>query len=530
MDRPRALLSVWEKEGIVEFASSLNDMGWTIISTGGTSKKLREANIDVMDVSELTNHPEILSGRVKTLHPAVHGGILARRKIDDDLETLKNLEYGFIDLVCVNLYPFQNVAAQEPKVSNDDLIEMIDIGGPTMIRSAAKNYEDVIVVTNNNQYENIIENISKSAGQPSGIDIEMRKRLAISAYQCTASYDAIVSNELENRFTNSKIPSKLFINTDLGTSLRYGENPHQPAAFYPDSMKQIKSGLAKATQHGGKELSFNNYLDLDGALRIARGLLLDVTDKNKHGCVIIKHTNPCGVALDEFQTNAWVNALASDPESAFGCVIAFTSVVEKETAKLIGDHFFECIISPGYASGALEILSLKKNRRMLTLQDFSPRKDELRIRQIDGGWVSQIQGAPNIDWDDVKCVTTRTANKNEYALAKFGCTVLSEVKSNSVALVSETETGFTTVGIGPGQTSRVEAVHIAARRAGSRAKSSMLISDAFFPFRDGIDAANKIGVKTVIQPGGSIRDQEVIDAANEHQMSMLFTNKRLFLH
>ena len=530
MDNPRALLSVWEKEGIVEFANSLKNMGWTIISTGGTSKKLRESNIDVMDVSELTNHPEMLSGRVKTLHPAVHGGILARRKIADDVKTLKNLEYGFIDLVCVNLYPFQNVAAQEPKVSDDDLIEMIDIGGPTMIRSAAKNYEDVIVVTNKNQYDSIVEKISKSSGNPSGIDIEMRKKLAISAYQCTASYDVIVSNELEKRFTNLKIPSKLFMNTNSGINLRYGENPHQPAAFYSDSMKQIKSGLAKAEQHGGKELSFNNYLDLDGALRIARGLLIDITDQDKHGCVIIKHTNPCGVALDKFQANAWINALASDPESAFGCVIAFTSKVEKETAELLKNHFFECIISPGYEPGALEILSLKKNRRMLTLQDFSPRKDELRIRQIDGGWVAQIQGAPNINWNNVKCVTTRIANQDEYALAKFGCTVLSEVKSNSVVLVSETETGFTTVGVGPWQTSRVEAVHIAARRAGPRAQSSMLISDAFFPFRDGIDAANKIGVKTVIQPGGSIRDQEVIDAANEHQMSMLFTNKRLFLH
>ena len=257
---------------------------------------------------------------------------------------------------------------------------------------------------------------------------------------------------------------------------------------------------------------------------------MDITNQYNHGCVIIKHTNPCGVALDKYQHNAWENALASDPESAFGCVIAFTTIVQKETAELIGNHFFECIISPGYAPGALEILSLKKNRRMLTLDDFSPRNDEIRLRQINGGWLAQIQGAPNIDWGNVKCVTKRIANEKEYALARFGCQVLSEVKSNSVALVSETDTGFATIGIGPGQTSRVEAVHIAARRAGVRAKSSMMISDAFFPFRDGIDAANEIGVKTVIQPGGSIRDQEVIDAANEHKMSMLFTDKRLFLH
>jgi phosphoribosylaminoimidazolecarboxamide formyltransferase/IMP cyclohydrolase len=283
-------------------------------------------------------------------------------------------------------------------------------------------------------------------------------------------------------------------------------------------------------QHGGKALSFNNYLDLDGALRIARGLLRDIDEVRSQGCVVIKHTNPCGSAIDATQVGAWQNALASDPESAFGCVIAFTSVVEKATAEAIGGHFLECIIAPGYEDDALAILSEKKNRRMLTLENFTPREDEVRIRQLDGGWVAQVQGPPSVDWSAVRCVTKAPANDDLVALARFGSTVLSEVKSNSIVLVAQTDTGFATVGVGPGQTSRVEAVRIAARRAGERAKGSMMVSDAFFPFRDGIDTAHEIGVTTVVQPGGSMRDQESIDAADEHGMAMIFTGQRLFLH
>jgi phosphoribosylaminoimidazolecarboxamide formyltransferase/IMP cyclohydrolase len=253
-------------------------------------------------------------------------------------------------------------------------------------------------------------------------------------------------------------------------------------------------------------------------------------DIRNQGCVVIKHTNPCGAAIDSSQTDAWKNALASDPESAFGCVVAFTSIVQKETAESIGDHFLECIISPGYTKEALEILSQKKNRRMLTMPQFLPREDEVRIRQLDGGWVAQVQGPPSVDWSSVKCVTKVGGDADLIALARFGSTVLSEVKSNSIVLVANTETGFATVGVGPGQTSRVEAVRIAARRAGDRAIGSMMVSDAFFPFRDGVDAANEIGVTTVVQPGGSIRDQESIDAANEHGISMFFTGQRLFLH
>ena len=335
MVAPRALLSVWEKSGIEPLAISLSEMGWEILSTGGTSRKLREAGVNVIDVSEATGHPECFDGRVKTLHPAVHGGILVRRDREDDMETLNELNYSTIDLVCVNLYPFESVAAKDPPVPDSELIEMIDIGGPTMIRSAAKNHKDVLVLTSDSQYQMVIDALTETGGDPSRISSEIKQQLSLEAFQCTAAYDAAVSTELDRRFIGGDTPSRLHLASEEGTSLRYGENPHQPASFYPTSSASGLNGLAAAIQHGGKALSFNNYLDLDGALRIARGLLKDMEGKRNHGCVIIKHTNPCGVAIDSTQKNAWKNALASDSESAFGCVVAFTSLVEKETAEEI---------------------------------------------------------------------------------------------------------------------------------------------------------------------------------------------------
>ncbi len=530
MTAPRALLSVFHKDGIVELGKSLNSLGWELLSTGGTSRALREAGLPVIDVSDATGHPECFDGRVKTLHPAVHGGILVRRDRADDMEMLGELGYRTVDLVCVNLYPFEAVAAKDPPAPDAELIEMIDIGGPTMIRSAAKNHKDCLVLTSPEQYDSVLGALEASNGDPSGVSLEARKQLALEAFQTTAAYDAVVSGELDERFNSPDVPSRIHVASEAGTELRYGENPHQPAAFYPGANATGPIGLAAAVQHGGKALSINNYLDLDGALRIARGLLRDIDEARPQGCVVIKHTNPCGSAIDATQVGAWQNALASDPESAFGCVIAFTSVVEKATAEAIGGHFLECIIAPGYEDDALALLSEKKNRRMLTLENFIPREDEVRIRQLDGGWVAQVQGPPSVDWSAVRCVTKAPANDDLVALARFGSTVLSEVKSNSIVLVAQTDTGFATVGVGPGQTSRVEAVRIAARRAGERAKGSMMVSDAFFPFRDGIDTAHEIGVTTVVQPGGSMRDQESIDAADEHGMAMIFTGQRLFLH
>ncbi len=527
MTSRRALISVYHKDGIVEFAQNLVGMGWTILSTGGTARLMRESGLEVQDVSEATGHPECFDGRVKTLHPAVHSGLLARRADPNDMATLKSLGYAEIDLVCVNLYPFEETASRRPPATDSELIEMIDIGGPTMIRSAAKNHQDVLVVTSLDQYAEVIQSLSEAEGDPTKITHPLRARLALQAFQRTAAYDAAVSSELDNRITGEQIPTRLHISTTRGTGLRYGENPHQPAAFYPNSGE--KSGLSEALQHGGKPLSYNNYLDLDSALRLAKSFMASGFE-NYHGCVVVKHTNPCGAAVDNTQEGAWTNALVSDPESAFGCVIAFTKPVQKETAESIGDHFFECMIAPGYESGVLEILSKKKNRRLLTLTTMRPRKDTLRFRQLDGGWLAQVQGSPSIDWDSVQCVTDKQFTETELKLAKFGTTVISEVKSNAILLVSSTESGFATVGVGPGQTSRVEAVRIAARRAGEKARRSMMVSDAFFPFRDGIDAASEIGVSSIIQPGGSMRDSDSIAAANEHGISMIFTHTRLFLH
>ena len=307
MAQPRALISVWHKEGVEELSKALSDMNWQILSTGGTARRLRAAGISVIDVSEATGHPEVFDGRVKTLHPAVHGGILARRDRDDDMRTLQDLGYGPIDLVCVNLYPFAETAARVPPATDSELIEMIDIGGPTMVRSAAKNHKDVIVLTSPSQYEGIIEQLRSADGDPSAIDLETRAKLALVSFQGTAAYDSAVSNELERRLSDAQNPSRIHIASQRGTHLRYGENPHQPASFYPAEGEP--EGLASAIQHGGKPLSYNNYLDLDGALRLAQNLIHTCSDYD-HGCVVIKHTNPCGAAVDDNQSEAWINALA----------------------------------------------------------------------------------------------------------------------------------------------------------------------------------------------------------------------------
>ena len=527
MERPRALISVWDKTGIEGLATSLNSMDWEIISTGGTASKLRDAGIEVTDVSEVTGHPEVFDGRVKTLHPAVHGGILVRRDSEDDMQTLSELGYAGIDLVCVNLYPFEETAAREPPASDQELIEMIDIGGPTMVRSAAKNHADVIIVTAPEQYEPVLRALSESNGRPSGVGLEMRRELALSAFQSTAAYDSSVYNELSSRYSEKTIPSRIHVSSGGGRELRYGENPHQPASFFPAS--GAPSGLSAAVQHGGKPLSYNNYLDLDAALRLARSLK-QTCDFANHSCVVIKHTNPCGASVADSQVSAWENALASDPESAFGCVIAFDQVVGKETAEAIGKHFFECMIAPGYEPEALDLLAESKNRRMLALEPLGEYSEEPTIRQVQGGWLSQAQGPPSIDWENARSVTTRSLDAEGLKLARFGISVIAEVQSNAIILVSKTGSGFATVGIGPGQTSRVEAVRIASRRAGDRAKGAMMVSDAFFPFRDSIDTSNEIGISSVVQPGGSIRDDEVIEAANEFGMAMLFTGTRLFRH
>jgi len=534
---PRALISVYDKTGVTAFATTLTAMGWQILSTGGTARLLRENGLEVTDVTDVTGHPEVFDGRVKTLHPAIHAAILARGDNQDDMSTLEELGYPRIDLVAVNLYPFEEVAAQDPPVSEGDLIEMIDIGGPTLVRASAKSHADVLIVTNPDDYGQLLETLQEANGDPSAVDMSTRQRLALTAYQRTAAYDVALANTLANRLESLEeeaeeiLPEKLLVSGGQRNPLRYGENPHQPAAFYPgNTAGETPRGLAAAKQHGGKALSFNNYLDLDAALRFCRSHIGPEWSQWPHCCVIIKHTNACGVAISTDQVAAWDDALASDPESAFGCVIAFNTQVTKKTAERIGGHFVECIIAPDYEDGALDILSEKKNRRMLTLESMESLKMKTQFRQIDGGWLAQTEGAPVIDWSSVKCVTKVEADPTQVDLARFGVAVCAQVKSNCVIFIQPTATGFATVGIGPGQTSRVEAVRIAARRAGERAQGAMMVSDAFFPFRDGIDTSHEMGITAVVQPGGSIRDAEVIEAADEHGMTMLFTGTRLFRH
>ena len=361
MASPRALISVWDKEGIEALGTALSGLGWQILSTGGTSRRLREAGIDVIDVSEATGHPEVFDGRVKTLHPAIHGGILARRDREDDMETLDDLGYGTIDLVCVNLYPFVDTAARDPPASNDELIEMIDIGGPTMVRSAAKNHSDVIILTNPGQYAAVTASLADSGGDPSGVDMETRQALALSAYQSTSSYDASVSNELERRFAPAPVPSEIHASSGGGTSLRYGENPHQPASFYPSA--GAPHGLGEAIQHGGKPLSYNNYLDLDGALRLASNLIHSCSD-HSHGCVVIKHTNPCGLGQAEALAEAWDKAFATDKQAPFGGIIACNTALDLATAEQISEIFTEVIVAPDFSEEALGLLQQKKNLRL----------------------------------------------------------------------------------------------------------------------------------------------------------------------
>ena len=541
--KPRALLSVWDKTGIVEFATSLVDLGFELVSTGGTAKKLKKAGLEVMSVSDVTQHPEIFDGRVKTLHPAIHGPLLARLQKEEDRVGMKDLQYTPIALVACNLYPFVSAASADPPLDKDALLEMIDIGGPTMVRASAKNHANVIICCNPRDYESILDDLRQSNGNPSGVPIERRQELALTAYEHTASYDVAIANTLHQRwngvpesFDSVKEQSGRFHDTLLASSirmetLRYGENSHQSAALYVnDEVFGQHSTLVTAHVEGGKAMSYNNYSDADATLRLCRSLSTDEWPDTPHACVIVKHNNPCGVALASSQVEAYTNALASDPESAFGSIICFNEVVTLDTAQAMAGLFIEVLIAPGYTDDAKEFIMKKGNRRLLTIDSLGNRLAPLErkriLKQIEGGWIVQTEEPPIIDWKAAKTVTNKQVSSEEIDSMKFAVRVCEQVKSNAIVMVQ----GLSTVGIGPGQTSRVEAVRIASRRAGERAIGCVLASDAFFPFADGLEQAAAAGASAIVQPGGSIRDQEVIDAANRLGISMLFTGHRLFRH
>ena len=540
--RPRALLSVFDKNGIVDFAKGLDDLGFEILSTGGTAKILRESGLQVTDVANITGHPECFDGRVKSLHPAIHAPLLARLDRTDDREGLAELGYTPIQVVAVNLYDFAKAAKGAEPGAEDVLLEMIDIGGPTLVRASAKNHQHVIIASNPLRYSDILDALLQ-APSTEKVPLELRRELALAAFEHTATYDSLIANVLHNRWNGESIstsdveqqairfPNELLISSSKQSILRYGENSHQAAALYHDSITdESNDTLASAKVEGGKEMSYNNYADADACLRLCRALSTDEWPKTPHVCIIVKHNNPCGAALGASQLEAFQAALASDSESAFGSIICFNEPVQKNTAEALNPLFIEVLMAPGFSDEAKQILTQKQNRRLLTLDSendrLAPLTRTLVRKPIEGGWLLQTEEPPIIDFSKAKTATAQKPTEQQIDSMRFGVRVCEQVKSNAIVLVQ----GTATVGIGPGQTSRVEAVRIATRRAGERAKGSVLVSDAFFPFKDGIEQAAQAGISAIVQPGGSIRDQEVIDEADACGIAMLFTGHRLFRH
>jgi phosphoribosylaminoimidazolecarboxamide formyltransferase/IMP cyclohydrolase len=536
------LLSVFNKDGIVDFAKGLDDLGFEILSTGGTAKILRESGLQVTDVTNITGHPECFDGRVKSLHPAIHAPLLARMDHADDREGLAELGYAPIQVVAVNLYDFAKAAKGADPVVDDTLLEMIDIGGPTLVRASAKNHRHVIIASDPSRYCDILDALSQVSSAEK-LPLELRRELALAAFEHTATYDSLIANVLHNRWNGESIdtadveqqairfPNELLISSSKQSILRYGENAHQAAALYHDSIAdESNDTLVSAKVEGGKEMSYNNYADADACLRLCRALSTDEWPKTPHVCVIVKHNNPCGAALGASQLEAYHAALASDPESAFGSIICFNEPVQKNTAEALQPLFIEVLMAPGFLDEAKQILTQKQNRRLLTLDSendrLAPLTRTLVRKSIEGGWLVQTEEPPIIDFSKAKIATSHKPTEQQIESMRFGVRVCEQVKSNAIVLVQ----GTATVGIGPGQTSRVEAVRIATRRAGEKAKGSILVSDAFFPFKDGIEQAAQAGISAIVQPGGSIRDQEVIDEADACGIAMLFTGHRLFRH
>jgi phosphoribosylaminoimidazolecarboxamide formyltransferase/IMP cyclohydrolase len=509
---PRALLSVSDKSGLIDFARGLHGMGWELLSTGGTARALRDADIPVRDVSEVTEFPEMLDGRVKTLHPAVHGGLLARRDVAEHMAAIAEHGIEPIDLVAVNLYPFRETAAREG-VAPEDVIEQIDIGGPSMLRSAAKNFAAVTTVVEPADYPRVLALL-----QDGSDDERFRRELAGKVFEHTAAYDAAIAAWFAAQ-RGEQFPERLTLSLEKAQSLRYGENPGQAAAFY---VERKGAGLAGLTQKGGKELSFNNLLDLEGALLATEPFGTELC------CAIIKHTTPCGLATGPSALDAYHKALACDPVSAFGSVISFTGPVDDAAAEAVSSLFVECVVAPAFSSGALDILGRKKNLRVLEGTARWPA-GALDYKRVRGGLLAQQRPPASIDDSGWKVVTKRQPTAEEQRDLLFAWRAVASVKSNAIVLARD----GATIGIGAGQMSRVDAAFLAVHKAGLAGHATAgaaLGSDAFFPFRDGVDQAAEAGVKAIVQPGGSVRDADVIAAADEHDIAMVFTGVRLFRH
>jgi len=515
----RALISVSDKTGILEFAESLIAMNVAILSTGGTYKVLSEAGLPVTEVSEYTGFPEMMDGRVKTLHPKIHGGLLGRRGTDDAIMAKHGIDA--IDMVVVNLYPFEATVAN-PDCKLEDAVENIDIGGPTMLRSAAKNHKDVAVVTDPADYGRILEEMQANDGQ---LAHATRFDLAIKTFEQTSRYDGAISNYFGKMFSSDETDTfPRTYNTQFvkKQSMRYGENPHQNAAFYTER-NPSEASISTATQLQGKELSFNNIADTDAALELVKTF-------TETACVIVKHANPCGVSIGASQFEAYDRAYKTDPTSAFGGIIAFNKELDAQTAQAIVDRqFVEVIIAPTVSAEAIAIVEAKKNVRLLACGELGAQQTAHDFKRVTGGLLVQDRDLGMVDEADLKVVTKKSPTAEQMKDLMFAWKVAKFVKSNAIVYVKD---GMT-IGVGAGQMSRVYSAKIAGIKAadeGLEVPGSVMASDAFFPFRDGIDAAAEAGITAVIHPGGSMRDQEVIDAANEHGIAMVFTGMRHFKH
>jgi len=538
MDTPRpikrALLSVSDKTGIVEFARSLSEKGVDLLSTGGTAKLLAENGIPVTEGSDYTGHPEIMDGRVKTLHPKVHGGILARRGMDEDVMVENNI--SAIDMVVVNLYPFANAVSDE-NCTLDNAIENIDIGGPTMVRAAAKNHKDVTIVVNASDYGRVI---SEMANNDDSLTYKTRFDLAIAAFEHTASYDGMIANYfgkmlpaygetestavVESTLFNEKVKFPRTFNSQFikTQDLRYGENSHQEAAFYKEATPE-EASISTATQLQGKALSYNNIADTDAALEC-------VKEFDEPACVIVKHANPCGVSIGDNILGAYEGAYKTDPTSAFGGIIAFNRELDADTAEaIVSRQFVEVIIAPKVSAAAAQIVAAKPNLRLLECGQWQSKTSGFDYKRVNGGLLVQDRDQGSVSRDDLKVVTKRQPTNEEMRDLQFCWKVAKYVKSNAIVYVKNSMT----IGVGAGQMSRVYSAKVAGIKAADEnleVKGSVMASDAFFPFRDGLDAAAEAGITAVIQPGGSMRDDEVIAAADEHGIAMVFTGMRHFKH
>ncbi len=523
--KKRALISVSDKTGVVQFAEQLVNLNYEIVSTGGTAQKLKDNGIEVTGVSEVTNHPEILDGRVKTLHPAIHGGLLALRDKPEHMEELKELDIKPIDMVVVNLYPFAETINKDD-VSLKEALENIDIGGPTMIRSAAKNYQDIIIITDPSEYNKVIPELKENEGD---LQAETRKELAVKAFQKTSEYDQMIYNYLQddNNEDTGAYPAKFKLEYTKKMDLRYGENPHQNGAFYQN--KNItEPSITNAKQLHGKELSFNNINDTNGALEI-------IKEFSKPAAAVIKHTNPCGLAEADNILEAYRKAYAGDPKSAFGSIVALNRTVEKELAEEVAgpEKFVEVIAAPDYTEDALNVLKdrwdsirILKLENLDQIQSIQEGREKYEIKNVTGGLLVQDRNILQYNEDELEVVTEVTPDEKQMKDLLFSWIGVKHVKSNAIVMAKDRAL----VGVGAGQMSRVDAMIIAGRKAGEKTEGAVVASDAFFPFRDAVDEAAEKGITAIIQPGGSIRDEEVIEAANEHGIAMVMTGNRHFKH